>query len=623
MTLSAAERTAIDQLGEEMPAAVRAWLETAEATDPKRPLNLGTALYLAGSDDLAAPHLRRALLLDPASARAAGVLVATRWPADPRALVSLVLEIAGTPTALAMLGRNLIRRGHLADGIAALERALAGAPREMDWIETTAAAEWHLHLGERAIARLAASGDDLHLAIAYRMAYRNARDLPREASPTIESTLRALRARLMRTPSPVQEIFATQLEVLMDPVEERRYPAFIRAVPALLADPDLAAIAGRISRAHGGSAPWCAEPPSTAGLPRAVRVRRLARPAAGDGPALPDDDAIRRASTAHRFRDVDLLSGEWLLILPGGESIAETWFHVPGQNRSAYIERTWTDGISYRASGPRLRIDRPAVLIGGADNYYHWMIDFLPRLLCALATPSLAGRRLVVAAQRTAFEQETIDLVDTPAERLVSVPYPAVVECADLVTLDFGARPTAVTGMPVMFRGATPLPVLSALRSRLLSALRIAPRPNAAGGRRLFVVRRDVQRPRLINEAEIADTLAGLGFEAVALSGQSVAAQAALFAEAEIIVGAHGAGLTNALFAPNGAALLELHGVSERPDFFERIAAAVGLRHAAVPAARTLIGDEKRFWHRFATDPARVRAAAVALLDGSRPCPRG
>jgi capsular polysaccharide biosynthesis protein len=233
------------------------------------------------------------------------------------------------------------------------------------------------------------------------------------------------------------------------------------------------------------------------------------------------------------------------------------------------------------------------------------MIDFLPRLLCALATPSLAGRRLVVAAQRTAFEQETIDLVDTPAERLVSVPYPAVVECADLVTLDFGARPTAVTGMPVMFRGATPLPVLSALRSRLLSALRIAPRPNAAGGRRLFVVRRDVQRPRLINEAEIADTLAGLGFEAVALSGQSVAAQAALFAEAEIIVGAHGAGLTNALFAPNGAALLELHGVSERPDFFERI------------------GDEKRFWHRFATDPARVHAAAVALLDGSRPCPRG
>ena len=205
----------------------------------------------------------------------------------------------------------------------------------------------------------------------------------------------------------------------------------------------------------------------------------------------------------------------------------------------------------------------------------------------------------------------------------MSVPYPAVVECADLVTLDFGARPTAVTGMPVMFRGATPLPVLSALLSRLLSALRIAPRPNAAGGRRLFVVRRDVQRPRLINEAEIADTLAGLGFEAVALSGQRVAAQAALFAEAEIIVGAHGAGLTNALFAPNGAALLELHGVSERPDFFERIAAAVGLRHAAVPAALTLIGDEERFWHRFATDPARVRAAAVALLDGSRPCPRG
>jgi len=622
-SMTPAERAAIDRLGANLPQEVRAWFDNAAADDPRLPINLGVALSKAGADDLAMRHLRRALLLDPASIRAASAFVAMQQPESRHhALGSAILEVAGDPAAFARLGKDLIHRGFLARGAAAVDRALSAEPGNLDWIEVAARAEWHLYLSERAVARLSVTGDERHTALAYTMAYDTARELPCNSPAAALDGLQPLRDRLMAAPSKDPEVFGSQLYVLMDPAMQVRYRDFLAAVPALLSDPKLAAAAASLTPPDSGPAPWhmasqrAAAVSGPAGAP--VRLKRFERPAAVEhavGPDGNDGDAIRRMTLEHRLRDVRVLSGEWFIITAEDEAIAETWFHTPGQKRSSYIQRMWQDGFSFRARGPELHVPEPAVLIGGADNYYHWMIDFLPRLLHALSSPSMADRRLVVSAQRTPYEQETIDLFAAPSDRLLEVPYPSVVRCADLVALTFGPRPTATTGTPAMFRCAVPLPVLSALRSRLLSAFRIAPRPNPAGGRRLFIVRRDARRSGLINEEDLAVMLAGFGFEAVALSGLSVAAQASLFAEAEIIIGAHGAGLTNALFAPSGAALVELHPVTECPDFFKQIAAAAGLRHTAVLADRTLIGEEKRFWHRFAVEPARVGHIVRGLLE--------
>jgi capsular polysaccharide biosynthesis protein len=58
-------------------------------------------------------------------------------------------------------------------------------------------------------------------------------------------------------------------------------------------------------------------------------------------------------------------------------------------------------------------------------------------------------------------------------------------------------------------------------------------------------------------EEEVIACLAPLGFEVVTLSGLSVAAQAALFSSARVIVGPHGAGFSNLLFCRPGAIVLE------------------------------------------------------------------
>ena len=483
-SMTAQERAAIGRLGADLPQAVRTWLDNAAADDPRLPINLGVALSKAGADDLAMRHLRRALLLDPASIRAASALVAMQQPESrDHAFGSTILEVAGDPAAFARLGKDLIRRGLLARGAAALDRALAIDPGNLDWIEAAARAEWHLYLSEQAVARLSMTGDERHTALAYTMAYDTARELPCDSPAAALAELQHLRERLMAAPSKDPEVFGSQLYVLMDPAMQVRYRDFLAAVPALLSDPKLAAAADSLTPPESGPAPWhtpsqlAAAVGGPAGLP--VRLKRLERPAAVEHAVAlngNDGDAIRRMTSEHRLPDVRVLSGEWFIITAEDEAIAETWLHTPGQKRSSYIQRMWQDGFSFRPRGPELQVPEAAVLIGGADNYYHWMIDFLPRLLHGLSAPSLADRRLVVSAQRTPYEQEMIDLFEAPPDRLLEVPYPSVVRCADLVALTFGPRPTATTGTPAMFRCAVPLPVLSALRSRLLSALRIASR---------------------------------------------------------------------------------------------------------------------------------------------------
>ena len=69
------------------------------------------------------------------------------------------------------------------------------------------------------------------------------------------------------------------------------------------------------------------------------------------------------------------------------------------------------------------------------------------------------------------------------------------------------------------------------------------------------------------------------GFEVVTLSGISFAHQVRLFNEAEIIVGPHGAGFTNAVFAQPGATLIELLSPNWMHGCFWALASACGHRY--------------------------------------------
>jgi capsular polysaccharide biosynthesis protein len=176
----------------------------------------------------------------------------------------------------------------------------------------------------------------------------------------------------------------------------------------------------------------------------------------------------------------------------------------------------------------------------GVDNYYHFLIDVLPRLEVLRRAGVRPTRYLV--NRTTPFQRELLDHFGISEDATVeSAAFPHV-----------RADELLVASLPDSHL-RTPPWVVPWLRARLL------PAGVAAGRRRLYVTRGQRRFTRRIeNEEEVLTTLGPLGFDVIDPGALSVAEQVRLFAEAEIVVGAHGAGLTNIAFCSPGATVIEL-----------------------------------------------------------------
>jgi capsular polysaccharide biosynthesis protein len=122
---------------------------------------------------------------------------------------------------------------------------------------------------------------------------------------------------------------------------------------------------------------------------------------------------------------------------------------------------------------------------------------------------------------------------------------------------------------------------------------------------------------RLVNEPEIVALCAAHGFEVARPESLSIAEQAALFANAEAILGVKGAAMTNILFANADCALMVLSPGDFIDPFFWDIAGMRGLAYGEVfgelQSARTIGQND------FRVEPAHVEAMIQVTLSAARP----
>jgi len=201
----------------------------------------------------------------------------------------------------------------------------------------------------------------------------------------------------------------------------------------------------------------------------------------------------------------------------------------------------------------------------GTDNYYHWLTDVLPRL--ELLRRAGAEPDAYLVNRRTRFQCDMLDHLGISADRCLDHPH-------------LRADELIVPSLPDTNLKTPPF-VVPWLRSQFL------PGDIGAPHRRLYVGRGQKKHTRrLENEAELLDALEPFGFEAVDPGAMAPAEQVRCFAEAECVVGVHGAGLTNLAFAPPGAGVVELFAPDYVNECFWALATTVdGLRY------RYLVGD--------------------------------
>lgn len=177
-----------------------------------------------------------------------------------------------------------------------------------------------------------------------------------------------------------------------------------------------------------------------------------------------------------------------------------------------------------------------------SEGYAHWLLDALPRL-AALERLPIDEVRIVVSGRPNQWQQESLAMLGVDPSQTVALEE----RYLELETLYF----PSFVGEP-----GNPHPWgCQWLRQRVLGDGELERKQ-----RRIYITRRRALRRRVLNESELEPVLREHGFEIVEAERLGFHDQIRLFGQAEAIVGPHGAGLTNIMFAPPGCKVMELFG---------------------------------------------------------------
>lgn len=196
-------------------------------------------------------------------------------------------------------------------------------------------------------------------------------------------------------------------------------------------------------------------------------------------------------------------------------------------------------------------------------NYYHWLIDYLTRLryvkkycveggkLPALLLPNEPSEWMIDGLKLAGFGD--VDRLFWNEQRAnvdrLFVPSLARNRKIPAYNITYGTSPSAVRWLRDTFR--TNLP----------------PDIDIEGPDRIYVSRQSASERRIQNSDAVLDVLEAYGFEAVLPENYSVAQQVALFSQADVVLGATGAGMINSIFGDD-IRLIVLYGSDTHPVYY-------------------------------------------------------
>lgn len=189
-------------------------------------------------------------------------------------------------------------------------------------------------------------------------------------------------------------------------------------------------------------------------------------------------------------------------------------------------------------------------------HFWHWFYEQLPKLRWYEQYCKLSGEtpQLIIRSDLNPWQRTSLTLMGYGPEQCISL---------DEETLN-------VERLLVSFHPIgdgvynTPPSNLQWVRDRIVSNV---PKSERKFSERVYISRRDATNRHVRNEDEMTTMLETYGFESYELSKLSFEDQVRLFAGAEIIVGPHGAGLTNILYSEN-ANVIELVTDATKATFF-------------------------------------------------------
>jgi capsular polysaccharide biosynthesis protein len=281
---------------------------------------------------------------------------------------------------------------------------------------------------------------------------------------------------------------------------------------------------------------------------------------------------------------------------------------------------------------PALPATTPAALIyddWSAANYYHWMIEALPKLL--LLEAKFPGVVIFSPEPAPEFISSTLSLFGVKNIYPLNRHRASVVKVSTLLLPELvyyeekeedvlreqqgrkesvGALRNHAPSVTGPFLANEELIVL--VRKRLLQHLPAIPtRP----GRKVYITRSNQQLRRLVNEPDLVPVLQKFGFEILYFEGMSFTQQLTLMVETEIFISLHGSNMVNILFMQPGTRVIEMMNQDYLNDAYYLLASSLGLHYYSMPCTMDDETNSPVTKDRVALNDADVRVDVAQLAQ--------
>jgi hypothetical protein len=283
---------------------------------------------------------------------------------------------------------------------------------------------------------------------------------------------------------------------------------------------------------------------------------------------------------------------------------------LPANNRSTKGISPWPTVDSVRFPVRIHRVESPVITLTSRHqyNYFHWLFDVLPRV--HLAKMAGVGAAIYYVEYSHLFQKESLDLLGIREDVVIDACKNPTIQAS---TLFIPSYPEAFTGIPPL--------ACNFLRSSLLvECQRRFPRLAGSQGTKIYISRRDATMRRLTNEKDLIDLLERYGFAVLESGGMSMAEQIMMFAEADVIIGNHGAGLANIVFCQKGTTVIEISSPRYIFGVFHDLATRCDLEYYLIFGQDADLSHDYGWTHQaddYSVDLALVqRAVEIAISRG-------
>jgi Glycosyltransferase 61 len=208
-------------------------------------------------------------------------------------------------------------------------------------------------------------------------------------------------------------------------------------------------------------------------------------------------------------------------------------------------------------------------LVPGYWNYYHLLIDSLPRILLSLQT-SAAARVLVTQFQAARLQRAQGNQLSQLAKVF------GLHGCLEIADGDLLHLKRAIIPKQKVRFIAPVIRIFQDVGARFC---------DGNVHRRIYVSRKLTTARRVINDDAVVEVLRDSGFDIVYLEQMPLAEQIRIFRESDVVIGPHGAGLANIVFSNHGTTLIEFlqESGSYKMPVFSELAALTQGKHIVLP----------------------------------------